>query len=40
MKAAASYGRSLDEIKDLNSPAGKAAQKSIKYKAYETLEQR
>jgi Ca-activated chloride channel family protein len=37
---AAEYGRSLDEIKDLNSPAGKAAQKSIKYKAYETLEQR
>jgi Ca-activated chloride channel family protein len=40
MKAAASYGRSLDEIKDLNSAAGKAAQKSIKYKTYETLQQR
>jgi Ca-activated chloride channel family protein len=40
MKAAASYGRTLDEIGDLGSAAGKAAQKSIKYKSYETLQQR
>lgn len=40
MENAASYGRALEEIRDLGSEAGKAAQKSIKYRAYETLQQR
>ncbi len=40
MEQANEYGRSLDAMKDMNAPAARAAQKSIKYKAYETLQQR
>ncbi len=40
MEQAGEYGRSLDAMKDMNAPAARAAQKSIKYKAYEMLQQR
>ena len=34
------YKESLDEMKDMNSEEARAAQKAIKYRAYETLQQR
>ena len=40
MEHANRYKNSLDEMKDMNSEPAKAAQKEIKYRAYETLQQR
>ena len=34
------YKDSLDEMEDMNSEPAKAAQKAIKYRAYEMLQQR
>jgi Ca-activated chloride channel family protein len=39
-ESAAEYRGKLDELGDMNSPKAKAVQKSIKYRAYETLQQR
>ncbi len=39
MEHADRYKESLDEMKDMNSEEAKAAQKAIKYRAYEMLEQ-
>lgn len=40
MEHAGRYRDSLDEMKDMNSEPAKAAQKAIKYRAYEMLQQR
>jgi len=40
MEEANRYGKSLDEMKDMNSEESKATQKAIKYRAYEKLQQR
>jgi Ca-activated chloride channel family protein len=40
MEEANRYGKSLDEMKDMNSEEAKATQKAIKYRAYEKLQQR
>ena len=37
---ASRYRDTLDGMKDMNSEAAKAQQKAIKYRAYETLQQR
>ncbi len=40
MDHATRYRDGLDEMKDMNSEKAKAAQKAVKYRAYETLQQR
>jgi hypothetical protein len=40
MDSANRYKNSLDTMGDMNSEAAKGAQKAIKYRSYDTLQQR